>query len=45
MNAKQKAEFEKKRKKKTKAQIEKEAMEGDLYGLLGLEDKTYEAGE
>lgn len=45
MDAKQKEEFEKKRKKKTKAQIEAEALAGDLYGLLGLEDKTYEAGE
>lgn len=38
-------EFEKKRKKKTKEQIEKEALEGNLYGILELQDKTYEAGE
>lgn len=38
-------EFEKKRTKKTKEQIEKEALEGNLYGILELQDKTYEAGE
>ena len=45
LDAKRKAEAEKKRKTKTKEQIEAEALAGDLYGLLGLEDKTYEAGE
>ena len=39
------ADFEKKRKKKTKEEIEKEALEGNLYGMLELQDKTYEAGE
>ena len=45
LDAKRKAEAEKKRKTKTKEQIEAEALAGDLYGLLGLEDKTCEAGE
>ena len=45
LDAKRKAEFEKKRKTKTKEQIEAEALAGDLYGLLGLEDKKSEAGE
>jgi hypothetical protein len=31
------AEYEAKRHKKTKEQIELEAMEGDLYGLLELD--------
>jgi len=39
-------DYEKKRRKRTKEDIEREALEkGDLYALLGLEDKTYEAGE
>ena len=45
LDASRKAEFEKKRKTKTKEQIEAEALAGDLYGLLGLEDKKSEAGE
>ena len=45
IDEKRKAEFEKKRKTKTKEQIEAEALAGDLYGLLGLEDKKSEAGE
>ena len=37
-------DFEKKRKKKTKEDIEKEALlMGDLYSILGLEDKKEEA--
>lgn len=40
-----KEEFEKKRKQKTKAQIEKEALEGDLYGALEMYDVTYDATE
>ena len=36
-------DYEKKRKSKTKAQIEKEALEGNLYGALEMYDKTYEA--
>ena len=36
----------KKRKKKTREDIEREALEkGDLYGVLGLEKLTYEAGD
>jgi len=39
-------DYEKKRKKKTKEDIEKEALlMGDLYAILGLEDKTFEASE
>jgi DnaJ family protein C protein 2 len=39
-------DYEKKRKKKTKEDIEREALEkGDLYGVLGLEKLTYEAGD
>ena len=38
-----KEEFEKKRKKKTKEQIEREALEGDLYGALEMYDVTYDA--
>jgi hypothetical protein len=39
-------DFEKKRHRKTKDDIEKEALEqGDLYGVLGLEALTYEAVE
>mmetsp|Transcript_41792 Transcript_41792/g.55083 ORF Transcript_41792/g.55083 Transcript_41792/m.55083 type:complete len:362 (+) Transcript_41792:301-1386(+) len=38
-------EFERKRKKKTKAQIEKEALDGNLYGALEIHDKTHEADE
>lgn len=45
VDSKAREEFEKKRKKKTKEQIEKEALEGNLYGILELQDKTYEAGD
>ena len=39
-------DYEKKRRKRTKEDIEREALEkGDLYALLNLEDKTYEAGD
>jgi hypothetical protein len=39
-------DYEKKRKKKTREDIEREALEkGDLYGVLGLEKLTYEAGD
>jgi DnaJ homolog subfamily C member 2 len=39
-------EWEKKRKRKTKEEIEKEVLlMGDLYGILGLEHLTYEAGD
>ena len=38
-----KEEFEKKRTKKTKADVEREALEGNLYGALEMQDKTYEA--
>jgi hypothetical protein len=39
-------DYEKKRKRKTREDIEREALaKGDLYALLGLEDKTYEAGD
>ena len=38
-----KEEFEKKRKKKTKEQIEREALEGNLYGALEMYDVTYDA--
>lgn len=39
-------DYEKKRRKKTKEDIEREALEkGDLYAILELEDKTFEAGE
>ena len=42
----QQKDFEKKRKKKTKEDIEREALlMGDLYATLGLEDKSYEASE
>jgi DnaJ family protein C protein 2 len=37
---KKKEEYEQKRHKKTKEQIEREAMEGDLYGLLELDEKN-----
>ena len=40
-----KEEFEKKRKTKTKEQIEKEALEGNLYGALEMVEKTYDATE
>ena len=37
---------QKKRKVRTKEDIEKEVLsQGDLYGLLDLADKTYEAGQ
>jgi len=43
-DAKGAEEYEKKRKKKTKADIEREALlMGDLYAILGLEDVSYEA--
>lgn len=39
-------DFEKKRKKKTKEEIEKEALlMDDLYAILGLEEKKFEASE
>ena len=39
-------EWEKKRKRKTKEDIEREVLlMGDLYGIMGLEDRTYEAGD
>lgn len=38
-------DFERKRKKKTKEQIEKEALEGNLYGALEIFEKTEEADE
>ena len=38
-------EFEKKRKQKTKEQIEREALEGNLYGALEMYDVTYDADE
>lgn len=39
-------DWEKKRKKRTKEEIEKEVLLlGDLYAILGIEDLTYEAGE
>ena len=39
-------DYQKKRKKKTKSDIEKEALlMGDLYAILGLEDKSYESSE
>lgn len=41
-----KEEWEKKRHRKTKEDIEKEVLlMGDLYGILGLEHLTYEAGD
>lgn len=42
----QQEDYEKKRKRKTREDIEREALaKGDLYALLGLENKTYEAGD
>jgi DnaJ-class molecular chaperone len=39
-------EWEKKRRRRTKEEIEKEALlMGDLYSILGIEHLTYEAGE
>lgn len=39
-------DYEKKRRKRTQEDIEREALAlGDLYAVLNLEDKTYEAGE
>jgi hypothetical protein len=39
-------DWEKKRKRRTKEDIEKEALlMGDLYAILGLDHLTYEAGE
>lgn len=39
-------DYEKKRRKRTKEDIEREALEkGDLYAILELEDKTFEAGD
>ena len=39
-------DYEKKRKKKTKDDIEREALlMGDLYATLGLEEFTFEASE
>lgn len=36
---------EAKRKTKTKAQIEKDALDGNLYGALEMWDVTYEAND
>ena len=38
-------EFESKRKKKTKEQIEKEALEGNLYGALEINENSYDVDE
>ena len=39
-------EWEKKRKHRTREDIEREALlMGDLYSMLGLADRTYEAGD
>ena len=39
-------EWEKKRKHRTREDIEREALlMGDLYAILGLADRTYEAGD
>jgi len=39
-------DWEKKRKRRTKEDIEKEALlMGDLYSILGLDHLTYEAGD
>lgn len=39
-------EWEKKRRKRTKEEIEREVLlMGDLYAILGLEHLTYEAGD
>ena len=38
-------ETEKKRKRKTKEEVEKEALEGNLYGALEMYDVTYEADD
>jgi hypothetical protein len=41
-----KEEWEKKRKHRTKEDIEREALLiGDLYAMLDLSDRTYEAGD
>jgi len=41
-----KQDYEKKRKKRTKEDIEREALlMGDLYATLGLDDITYEASD
>jgi hypothetical protein len=41
---KPKDEYEKKRHRKTREDIEKEALlMGDLYAIMGLEDKTFNA--
>lgn len=40
-----KDEAEKKRKKKTKKQIEQDAIDGNLYGALEMTEKTYDATE
>ena len=43
---KMKEDWQKKRHKRTKEEIEKEALlMGDLYALLGIDDLSYEAGE
>lgn len=39
-------EWEKKRRKRTKEDVEREVLlMGDLYAIMGLEDRTYEAGD
>ena len=39
-------DYEKKRKKRTKEEIEREVLlMGDLYGILGLDHLSYEAGD
>lgn len=45
-SASHKEDWEKKRKHRTKEEIEREALlVGDLYAMLGLSDRTYEAGD
>lgn len=39
-------DYEKKRKRKTREDIEREALaKGDLYAILGLENTTYESSD
>jgi hypothetical protein len=45
-SASHKEDWEKKRHHRTKEEIEREALLlGDLYAMLGLSDRTYEAGD
>ena len=45
-SAAHKEDWEKKRKHRTKEEIEREALlVGDLYAMLGLGDRTFEAGD